>query len=144
MGKSLGADFTTKGEEGRYGRVQLSESEAQEYDPIALVAVAANNGAWLLSNGACDKNDLEKALKTGHGFKKATFHFSGGIWNQESRVKPLKLWQTNTANFMSPILCSRGWHLIRCFLAQSAGLTPISNQVCDNLNYLYKIYYDIS
>ena len=56
-----------------YERVQLSESEAQEYDPIALVAVAANNGAWLLSNGACDKNDLEKALRLGMGLKKPLF-----------------------------------------------------------------------
>ena len=73
MGKSLGADFTTTGGKASYERVQLSESEAQEYDPIALVAVAANNGAWLLSNGACDKNELEKALKLGMGLKKPLF-----------------------------------------------------------------------
>ena len=73
FGQKSGSGFYDYGKEGSYERVQLSESEAQEYDPIALVAVAANNGAWLLSNGACDKNELEKALKLGMGLKKPLF-----------------------------------------------------------------------
>lgn len=73
FGQKSGSGFYDYGKEGSYERVQLSESEAQEYDPIALVAVAANNGAWLLSNGACDKNDLEKALRLGMGLKKPLF-----------------------------------------------------------------------
>lgn len=72
-GQKSGKGFYDYDKEGSYERVQLSESEAQKYDPIALVAVAANNAAWLLSNGACDKNDLEKALKLGMGLKKPLF-----------------------------------------------------------------------
>jgi enoyl-CoA hydratase/3-hydroxyacyl-CoA dehydrogenase len=35
--------------------------------------VAANNAAWLISNGVCSKEDLEKALKLGMGLKKELF-----------------------------------------------------------------------
>jgi enoyl-CoA hydratase/3-hydroxyacyl-CoA dehydrogenase len=38
-----------------------------------LVAVAANNAAWIISNGVCDVQDLEKALKLGMGIKVELF-----------------------------------------------------------------------
>ncbi|MGI0001978.1 MAG: 3-hydroxyacyl-CoA dehydrogenase family protein, partial [Nitrososphaeraceae archaeon] len=59
--------------EDKYGRIKLSETEAEKYDPITLVATVANNAAWLLSNGVCDRNDLDKALRLGMGFKKSPF-----------------------------------------------------------------------
>lgn len=52
-----------------YQRINLTENQAATYDPIKLVAVAANNAGWLISNGVCDVQDLEKALKLGMGLK---------------------------------------------------------------------------
>src|ERR687885_437179 len=57
----------------KYERIRLTEEVAEEYDPIKLVAVAANNAGWLLSNGVCDIKELEKALKLGMGLKVELF-----------------------------------------------------------------------
>ena len=73
----------------QYERINVPTSDIQEYDPIKLVAFAANNAGWLISNGACDETDLEKALKLGMGLKSELFGTvkSYGI---ESIVKTLR------------------------------------------------------
>ena len=63
--------FEYKGD--KYERINLTEQEAAKYNPTALIGVAANNAAWLISNGVCSKEDLEKALKLGMGLKKGLF-----------------------------------------------------------------------
>jgi enoyl-CoA hydratase/3-hydroxyacyl-CoA dehydrogenase len=72
FGQKSGKGFYDYGKD-KYERVKLSEAEAEKYDPVPLVGVAANNAAWLLSNNVCDKNDLDKALKLGMGLKKPLF-----------------------------------------------------------------------
>lgn len=72
LGQKSGKGFYEyKGD--KYERVNLTEQEAATYNPINLLAVAANNAAWLLTNGVCDKVELEKALKLGMGLKKELF-----------------------------------------------------------------------
>jgi enoyl-CoA hydratase/3-hydroxyacyl-CoA dehydrogenase len=56
-----------------YQRINLTEKEAETYDPIRLLAVAANNAGWLISNGVCNVQDLERALKLGMGLKTELF-----------------------------------------------------------------------
>jgi enoyl-CoA hydratase / 3-hydroxyacyl-CoA dehydrogenase len=56
-----------------YQRIDLTEDQVATYDPIKLVAVAANNAGWLISNGVCNVQDLEKALKLGMGIKTELF-----------------------------------------------------------------------
>ena len=56
-----------------YQRINLTENQAATYDPIKLVAVAANNAGWLISNEVCNVQDLEKALKLGMGLKTELF-----------------------------------------------------------------------
>lgn len=57
----------------KYERVNLTEQEAATYDPTKILAVAANNAAWLITKGVCGREDLEKALKLGMGLKKELF-----------------------------------------------------------------------
>ena len=72
LGQKTGKGFYEyKGD--KYERVNLTEQEAAKYDPIKLLGVAANNAAWLISNGVCSREDLEKALKLGMGLKKELF-----------------------------------------------------------------------
>ena len=62
LGQKSGKGFYDyKGE--KYERINLTAQEAEKYDPINLIAVAANSAAWLLSNGVCNEEDLEKALR---------------------------------------------------------------------------------
>ncbi|HZA08047.1 MAG TPA: 3-hydroxyacyl-CoA dehydrogenase family protein [Nitrososphaeraceae archaeon] len=56
-----------------YERINLTEDQAQTYNPIKLIAVAANHAAWIISNGVCDMKDLELSLKLGMGLKSALF-----------------------------------------------------------------------
>ncbi|HEY7570870.1 MAG TPA: 3-hydroxyacyl-CoA dehydrogenase family protein [Nitrososphaeraceae archaeon] len=58
---------------GQYERVNLANNQVEKYDPVKLVAFAANNAGWLISHGACDKNELETALRLGMGLKAELF-----------------------------------------------------------------------
>lgn len=72
LGQKTGRGFYEyKGE--KYERINLTEQEAAKYNPVALLAVAANNAGWLISNGVCSREDLEKALRLGMGLKKELF-----------------------------------------------------------------------
>ena len=73
LGQKSGSGFYNYGSDNKYERVNLSEKGAEKYDPIAIVSVAANNAAWLLTNGVCDVEDLDKALRLGMGLKKPLF-----------------------------------------------------------------------
>ncbi len=67
FGQKSGRGFYDYGGQNKYERVNLSQIEAEKYNPIALVSVAANNAAWLLTNEVCDSEDLDKALQLGMG-----------------------------------------------------------------------------
>jgi enoyl-CoA hydratase/3-hydroxyacyl-CoA dehydrogenase len=54
----------------KYERKDLVQADSTTFDPIAMLAVATNNAAWLISNGVCSQSDLEKALRLGMGLKK--------------------------------------------------------------------------
>lgn len=72
LGQKTGKGFYEyKGD--KYERVNLTEQEAAKYDPIKLLAVAANNAAWLITNGVCSEDEMEKALKLGMGLRKELF-----------------------------------------------------------------------
>ena len=57
-----------------YERVNLTPEEAAKYNPTSLVAVSANNAAWLISNNVCTKEDVDKALRLGMGLKTDLFN----------------------------------------------------------------------
>ncbi|HEX9677609.1 3-hydroxyacyl-CoA dehydrogenase family protein [Nitrososphaera sp.] len=72
LGQKTGKGFYEyKGD--KYERVSLTEEEAATYDPIKILAVAANNAAWLITKGVCGREDLEKALRLGMGLRKELF-----------------------------------------------------------------------
>ena len=84
-----------------YERVQLTEEAAEKFDPIPLVSVAVNNASWLISNGVCNREELEQALKLGMGLKKELFTTaeSVGIKNIIDTLKDL---QTKYGSFYEP------------------------------------------
>ena len=85
----------------KYERINLTQEEAERYDPIKLLAVAANNAAWLISNGVCDIQDLEKALRLGMGLKEKLFITieKFGIINV---IKTLRDLQSKYGSFYEP------------------------------------------
>jgi enoyl-CoA hydratase/3-hydroxyacyl-CoA dehydrogenase len=72
LGQKSGEGFY-KYSDDKYERVTLSEELATKCNPIQLVANILNNAAWLITNGASDMNEIEKAAQLGLGLKKPLF-----------------------------------------------------------------------
>ena len=72
LGQKSGEGFY-KYSDDKYERVTLSEELAKKCNPIQLVANILNNAAWLISNGASDIEEIEKASQLGLGLKKPLF-----------------------------------------------------------------------
>ena len=72
LGQKSGEGYY-KYSDDKYERVTLSEKLAQKFNPIQLVANILNNAAWLITNGASDIEEIEKAAQLGLGLKKPLF-----------------------------------------------------------------------
>ncbi len=72
LGQKSGEGYY-KYSDDKYERVNLSEELAQKFNPIQLVANIVNNAAWLITNGASDIGEIEKAVQLGLGLKKPLF-----------------------------------------------------------------------
>ena len=72
LGQKSGEGYY-KYSDDKYERVALSEELAEKCDPVQLVANIINNAAWLISNGASDMEEIEKAAQLGLGLKKPLF-----------------------------------------------------------------------
>ena len=68
LGQKSGEGYY-KYSDDKYERVTLSEELAQKFNPIQLVANILNNAAWLITNGASDIEEIEKAAQLGLGLK---------------------------------------------------------------------------
>lgn len=72
LGQKSGEGYY-KYSDDKYERVELSEELAAKCNPIQLVANILNNAAWLVTNGASDIEEIEKAAQLGLGLKKPLF-----------------------------------------------------------------------
>ncbi len=72
LGQKSGEGYY-KYSDDKYERVSLSEELAAKCDPIQIVANILNNAAWLVTNGASDIDEIEKAAQLGLGLKKPLF-----------------------------------------------------------------------
>ena len=72
LGQKSGEGYY-KYSDDKYERVALSEQLAEKFNPIQLVANILNNAAWLITNGASDIGEIEKAAQLGLGLKKPLF-----------------------------------------------------------------------
>ena len=72
LGQKSGEGYY-KYSDDKYERISLSEELAEKCNPIQLVANILNNAAWLVTNGASDIKEIEKAAQLGLGLKKPLF-----------------------------------------------------------------------
>ena len=72
LGQKSGEGYY-KYSDDKYERVALSEELAEKFNPIQLVANILNNAAWLITNGASDVSEIEKAAQLGLGLRKPLF-----------------------------------------------------------------------
>ena len=72
LGQKSGEGFYRYSDD-KYERVPLSEELAARFDPVQLAANILNNAAWLITNGASDMQEIERAAKLGLGLKRPLF-----------------------------------------------------------------------
>jgi len=73
FGQKTGEGFYNYNAGTTYERIKITDDKAEKYYPIKLLAVAANNAAWLISNQVCTEEDLDKSLRLGMGLKESFF-----------------------------------------------------------------------
>ncbi len=75
----------------KYERIPLSEELAEKCNPIQILANILNNAAWLVTNGASDIPEIEKAAQLGLGLKKPLFETAKeyGMANIVNELKQL-------------------------------------------------------
>ncbi len=78
LGQKSGEGYY-KYSDDKYERVTLSEELAEKCNPIQLVANILNNAAWLVTNGASDVDEIEKAAQLGLGLRKPLFETAKNI-----------------------------------------------------------------
>ena len=84
-----------------YERIDLTEQEGEDYNPIKLVSVAANNASWLISNGVCNREELDMALKLGMGLKTDLFS-TMEKFEVKKVIETLRLLQSKYGTFYEP------------------------------------------
>jgi len=90
LGQKSGEGFY-KYSDDKYERVPLSEELAEKCNPIQILANILNNAAWLVTNGASDIPEIEKAAQLGLGLKKPLFETAKeyGMANIVNELKQL-------------------------------------------------------
>ena len=100
LGQKSGEGFY-KYSDDKYERVALSEGLAEKFNPIQLVANIINNAAWLVTNGASDIEEIEKASHLGLGLKKPLFETAKEI-GISNIVKELNQLAEKNGEFYKP------------------------------------------
>ncbi len=90
LGQKSGEGFY-KYSDGKYERIPLSEELSEKCNPIQILANILNNAAWLVTNGASDIPEIEKAAQLGLGLKKPLFETAKeyGMANIVNELKQL-------------------------------------------------------
>lgn len=100
LGQKSGEGFY-KYSDDKYERVALSEELAEKFNPIQLVANILNNAAWLVTNGASDIEEIEKAAQLGLGLKIPLFETAKKI-GISNIVKELNQLAEKNGEFYKP------------------------------------------
>ena len=66
-----------------------------------MVSVAANNASWLISNGVCNREELDMALKLGMGLKTDLFS-TMEKFEVKKVIETLRLLQSKYGTFYEP------------------------------------------
>jgi len=100
LGQKSGEGFY-KYSDDKYERIPLSEELAEKCNPIQILANILNNAAWLVTNGASDIPEIEKAAQLGLGLKKPLFE-TAKEYGMANIVKELKQLAEKQGQFYEP------------------------------------------
>ena len=88
LGRKSGEGFY-KYQAGNWSRPTIPKVVSPPADPVSIFAPAVNAAAWLLRNGVCSKDDLDKSVKLGLGFPEGILRMADK-WGIDSVVASLR------------------------------------------------------
>jgi enoyl-CoA hydratase/3-hydroxyacyl-CoA dehydrogenase len=102
FGRKSGEGFY-KYAEGAWSRPSVPKDSGKDVDPLAVFAPAINASAWLLRNGVCTAEDLDKSVKLGLGFPDGILQLADR-WGLDNVVKALQSKEKSYGEFYRPDL----------------------------------------
>ncbi len=113
----VASSFKIKFDEGKFGRKTgegfykysgtgwerptIAKEAGQGLDPLSVFAPAINAAAWLLRNGVCTKEDLDKSVKLGLGFPDGVLQMADR-WGIDKIVASLQSKEKSSGEFYKP------------------------------------------
>ncbi|MDA4123044.1 MAG: enoyl-CoA hydratase-related protein [Thaumarchaeota archaeon] len=91
LGKKTGEGFYLYSD--KQPRPTISKEKGEGLDPLLFFSVAVNSAAWLIRNGVCTKEDLDRAVRLGLGFPEGILRMADG-WGIDRVVSVLKAKQS--------------------------------------------------
>ncbi|MDG6898399.1 MAG: enoyl-CoA hydratase/isomerase family protein, partial [Nitrososphaerota archaeon] len=100
FGRKSGEGFY-RYDKGEWSRPSVAREAGAAIDPLLVFSPAVNAAAWLVSNGVCGVEDLDRAVKLGLGFPDGILRMADG-WGLDSVVSSLESKRANNAEFYKP------------------------------------------
>ena len=100
FGRKSGEGFYKYGG-GKWERPNVSKQAGEGTEPLLVFAPAVNAAAWLLRNGVCSAEDLDKSVKLGLGFPDGILRLADG-WGIDGVVSALKAKEKKYGAFYKP------------------------------------------
>jgi len=100
FGRKAGEGFYKYGRE-QWERPNIPRQAGDQIDPLLAFAPAVNAAAWLLRNGVCSAEDLDKSIKLGLGFPDGILRLAD-TWGIDRVVAALKAKETKYGQFYKP------------------------------------------
>jgi enoyl-CoA hydratase / 3-hydroxyacyl-CoA dehydrogenase len=100
LGRKSGEGFY-RYTEGGWDRPKVSRDAGSALDPVPIFAPAVNAAAWLVRNGVCSKEDLDKSVKLGLGFPGGILQMADA-WGLDTVVDGLRSKEAAYGRFYAP------------------------------------------
>ncbi|MDV3293064.1 MAG: enoyl-CoA hydratase-related protein [Nitrososphaerales archaeon] len=100
FGRKSGEGFYKYGQ-GQWERPAIPRDAGEGIDPLMVFAPAVNAAAWLLRNGVCTAEDLDKSVKLGLGFPDGVLRLADR-WGIDRVVDALKAKEKGFGGFYRP------------------------------------------
>ncbi len=100
FGRKTGEGFYKYSGQG-WERPTVPRESGQALDPLLVFAPAINAAAWLLRNGVCTREDLDKSVKLGLGFPDGVLQMADR-WGIDRVVEALRAKEKSSGQFYTP------------------------------------------
>ncbi|MFI5404323.1 MAG: 3-hydroxyacyl-CoA dehydrogenase/enoyl-CoA hydratase family protein [Candidatus Gagatemarchaeaceae archaeon] len=100
FGQKTGEGFYKYSGQG-WERPTISKEAGQGVDPLRVFAPAINAAAWLIRNGVCTREDLDRSVKLGLGFPEGVLQMADK-WGIDKVVASLRSTEKASGEFYKP------------------------------------------